>query len=767
MNQLSPQLLNTLSQVLIQHLGNTDNNNVAPTPTGSGNNMAAVLSRVLQQSFSSPAPTSATPQPADDSTSTPLSRTSSGASTSTTSSLDSNNSWADEEEDDDQFYTTRKTRKPAPVQEKQDVAVVTAPVLSAIDAEHLALHPELANNLFKRQFRKKRTHDGRRILKDRKTIVLPVFKALVRPVLRHLLRENLATLQHEDANLSYQSLRHRYYRAALKVVKKRRANHVQAWRIEHGGLHLPLTYGGDSPGQPDFVKRALEAYHLECQRQTDGAPQHQAQRQPAGTTAQRQPDGAPQHRAQQRQPGTAPQRQPADDTPHRQAQRQPADATPHRQAQRQPDSSSSRRHDRVCRSLDIVDFPPDDDLVCFECNKVLSTCEAFPKDDDEEWGETSDQWWCQQCWHHHCDNMLKEIVDPEMRQSKHNELRRKRKPLTNTASRPKSKKKRTTRDSCKWCKSTTHKTKNSRLCPFNRHNNNHAAAQPPDEESQRPCGDDMDIDYEESQRPSSCGDDKDSDYNTDTEDSEVHEARIARVRETVLTQRAAAKRSCGDNTNNDYEESQRPSSCGDDTDDYNTATDDSETHEARIAQVRETVLARRAQEGKQFFTTPPRVPGEGMGGYFDPLTASHTPSGDAEPPAPTITPRFNVGDNVLAKWSANKWYLAHVFKVDTDTQYHCYFLDGETKVLPANEVRPLEEPVPTRGSYLGKTFEFEGASDLPGGFWKVRMIRHLDNSYRCCRLTGSGSQNLEDFDVGYVIRTIQSQEQRIRERGPR
>ena len=51
------------------------------------------------------------------------------------------------------------------------------------------------------------------------------------------------------------------------------------------------------------------------------------------------------------------------------------------------------------------------------------------------------------------------------------------------------------------------------------------------------------------------------------------------------------------------------------------------------------------------------------------------------------------------------------------------------------------------------------------GAWKVRRVIHDKNVYVCTRLTGGppGSQNCEEFDVGYVMRQIVLQEQKERE----
>ena len=53
---------------------------------------------------------------------------------------------------------------------------------------------------------------------------------------------------------------------------------------------------------------------------------------------------------------------------------------------------------------------------------------------------------------------------------------------------------------------------------------------------------------------------------------------------------------------------------------------------------------------------------------------------------------------------------------------------------------------------IGKDFFFDGADDLPEGMWRVRQVLGDKNLYRCTRLSGAGNQNVENFDIGYVIK---------------
>ena len=110
---------------------------------------------------------------------------------------------------------------------------VRKPVLGRLDAKFLA--PK-TTPLFKRFFCKQASSDGTRKKKKNKDMDEELFKHLVRPVLRRLLGHN----SWRGSNLV-----NRYYNAAKFVCKKRRANHVQSWRLS--GKHKELIYGGSLP----------------------------------------------------------------------------------------------------------------------------------------------------------------------------------------------------------------------------------------------------------------------------------------------------------------------------------------------------------------------------------------------------------------------------------------------------------------------------------------------------------------------------------------
>ena len=78
--------------------------------------------------------------------------------------------------------------------------------------------------------------------------------------------------------------------------------------------------------------------------------------------------------------------------------------------------------------------------------------------------------------------------------------------------------------------------------------------------------------------------------------------------------------------------------------------------------------------------------------------------------------------------------------------------------MPANIASAVH-----RNEYVNtnKIWYCEGDDDLPAGRWKVRSIGP-DNNYVCVRLTGGGLQNVESFDIGYVMRQVREENENTR-----
>ena len=130
-----------------------------------------------------------------------------------------------------------------------------------------------------------------------------------------------------------------------------------------------------------------------------------------------------------------------------------------------------------------------------------------------------------------------------------------------------------------------------------------------------------------------------------------------------------------------------------------------------------------------------------------------------------------MNENVLAQWKRNKFYLAQVTRIN-EGLYDVYFPEcgSVKKKLKQNQLRPLDESVasstPTRTELVrcNQKFYFNGDRDLAEGYWIVRRIK--GNAYVCTRATGEGPCNIEEFDIGYVMRCCTDMNERVRELGP-
>ena len=168
----------------------------------------------------------------------------------------------------------RKGRRSNPEQ-NAIIDAITRPIMDKMDRKFLA-PPE--SPLFQHEYKKSTNPDGTRSLRKHKTMVMPLFKALVRPILRGI----LGRLDVPNVPEMYA----KYYRAAIKIVTKRRANHVQNWRLH--GVAGKLVYGdSDNEGesqppdegesQPQVEDESQPPAEGESQPQAEGESQPQAE----------------------------------------------------------------------------------------------------------------------------------------------------------------------------------------------------------------------------------------------------------------------------------------------------------------------------------------------------------------------------------------------------------------------------------------------------------------------------------------------------------
>ena len=118
---------------------------------------------------------------------------------------------------------------------RNDNGLVRKKVLKFFDAKYLA--PRYSQ-LFCRRLRKAPLSDGTFIRKKNEDLRVSLFKRLVRRILRGIIGQMGI---HVGTN-AYLDMKSRLYLAALRVVKKRRANHIQSWRLHN--KHKTLIYGG-------------------------------------------------------------------------------------------------------------------------------------------------------------------------------------------------------------------------------------------------------------------------------------------------------------------------------------------------------------------------------------------------------------------------------------------------------------------------------------------------------------------------------------------
>ena len=302
-----------------------------------------------------------------------LGRSSSGASVrsfSSTRQLD----FSENSEEEDSASSSRKARKrrkrrtPSDPQQAAIIRIVTIPVLEKFDKKYCAPR---RSPLFKRRFRKTRNPDGTRTLKKNPEIVMSLFKGLVKPVLRRLLSNlNLETVANPH------DLFRRYFKAALKVVKKRRANHVQSWRLN--SCHKRLIYDA-----PALIAEETVPVEVTVQR--------------ADSTGSSASAGSASSASQQAD----------DDTEFWEEEDITAEFDPLsvEESQHCPSSASAT-------------------IKCAICQKMLDKENAFPKPNGE-WcdGEAPEPQKCKKCWQKSLgQEILTHICDQSERQKQMNKL---------------------------------------------------------------------------------------------------------------------------------------------------------------------------------------------------------------------------------------------------------------------------------------------------------------------------------------------------------
>lgn len=314
---------------------------------------------------------------------------------------------------------------------------VRKPILRKLDAKFLA---PLKSPLFKRFYCKQASSDGSRKLKKHHDLDEKLFKHLVRPVLRRLLGL--------DPMNGGVHMVQRLYRAAKAITKKRRANHVQSWRMN--GTCKKLIYGGTLP--PSAAAAAAASRRLQ------------------GSVVKSEPKPEQKPELEQKPKDVQPK---ADDVVVMQAKK--------------PTNVGSSEPKKTKRKTS-----------CCDCGKKIEFNDYFEQDHkDWEPGSARQHVRCPPCF----DKFVKTKILP----NHHGRLVNKRKPKESSpdspyhfveadekeaeAAQPVAKKKRRRkkkRSQCK-CGSSTHLTVRSKHCPLNKKNKKNAeVVQTPEATDQKP-----------------------------------------------------------------------------------------------------------------------------------------------------------------------------------------------------------------------------------------------------------------------------------------
>ena len=287
----------------------------------------------------------------------------------------------------------RKGRRSNPEQ-NAIIDAITRPIMDKMDRKFLA-PPE--SPLFQHEYKKSTNPDGTRSLRKHKTMVMPLFKALVRPILRGI----LGRLDVPNVPEMYA----KYYRAAIKIVTKRRANHVQNWRLH--GVAGKLVYGdSDNEGESQ--------------------PPDEGESQP--------PDEG------ESQPQVEDESQPPAE----------GESQPQAEGESQPQAEDESQP------------PAKDNFQCVDCKKYFSRKKSYFPPDQSIWApDANTRLRCRKCYKKYIEDKVAPLVIEGA------ETRKLEKALMPPGKKKKTKKKTKAKTvKCKWCGSNSHKTKRSKKCPF-------------------------------------------------------------------------------------------------------------------------------------------------------------------------------------------------------------------------------------------------------------------------------------------------------------
>ena len=588
----------------------------------------------------------------------------------------------DDNKSDDDLVPKKKKRRKTPTDVALARSIVREPVLRALDKKYLR---PLNSKLFRRMFKRQKNVDGTRSLKKNPDIQAKLFKRLVRPILRQILGND---------RMQDREVVQRYYDAALFVAKRRRANHVQSWRLKSRPKHLRFqscdTFCDDKPlyredkKKPDQeAKKTSLALQFDSASSSEETPDEDESQVPEASQA---PDLTAANLLEASLPAGAmtPSLHHALYHPDKKAKKQtaanlleaslPAGAmTPSlHHALYHPDKKA-KKHTAwpPCGFEKVV-------TKCTECGEKVEYNSPF--------SQNQKGIKCPDCF---AKFIAKEYVPLVHDDRKSGQERREDALAERDALGKKVRKKRTT---CKHCGSTSHLTRNSKKCPKN---------------------------------PKYQGEDFFD---------------------------VGPVRGIGG-----YYHPPTPPPLLTTTGDGSAAQQQPGAQQQPPAQQQ---LPPQQQQQSPAEQQQQQSPAE-----QEPTT----------PPEP-VPQRFNVNDNVIAKWTRNARYLAHVCGYCAETrEYTVYFLDGKVKSgLKDKDLRNAPKTHLRRSDMIGVDFFYDGLNnrgvkDMSEGRFKVRRILGDENQFVCVRVTGGEVREhgqVVNFDVGYVMGTHEEEGQLDRERGP-
>ena len=326
------------------------------------------------------------------------------------------------EEVEDEVFAPKKKRKKRDPKMTAIVQSITRPIMEEIDTKMLA---PLESPLFKRFYKSNRVN-GQRTLRRKYEMDMVMFKKLIRPILRRLLGRFLLPVADQVAVYS------KYYRAAIQIVKKRRANHIQSWRVH--GKPKKACY---DVLLPPFHESCLASEASHAMEDYDESMDHDEEES-------------------QLQEGRDDETMDHDEE---ESQLQEGRDCMDEESQHDEESQLQQEYDPLVDHSDTV--------TCIDCKCEIPKGYSFPQS-DQVWARNKDDSnRCKECWTKFMQQDVVELVANDQEREKMLCV------VTGSKKRKVTQKKKTRRKRaritrCKWCNSTTHKTKRSKKCPFNK-----------------------------------------------------------------------------------------------------------------------------------------------------------------------------------------------------------------------------------------------------------------------------------------------------------